>query len=31
MQWMRSDEHVWEHYGTPMIMKVKGGLDGTAT
>ena len=27
VQWMRSDEHVWEHYGNPMIMKVKGGLD----
>src|SRR5687768_12914314 len=27
VQWMRGDEHVWEHYGTPMIMKVKGGLD----
>jgi nicotinate dehydrogenase subunit B len=24
---MRGDEHVWEHYGTPMIMEVKGGLD----
>ncbi len=27
VQWMRSDEHIWEHYGTPMVMKVKGGLD----
>jgi CO/xanthine dehydrogenase Mo-binding subunit len=27
LQWMRGDEHVWEHYGTPMIMKVRGGLD----
>ncbi len=27
VQWMRADEHVWEHYGNPMIMKVKGGLD----
>ena len=27
VQWMRADEHVWEHYGTPMVMKVKGGLD----
>ena len=27
VQWMRGDEHVWEHYGTPMIMKIKGGLD----
>ena len=27
VQWMRSDEHVWEHYGNPMVMKVKGGLD----
>jgi nicotinate dehydrogenase subunit B len=27
VQWMRSDEHVWEHYGTPMVLKVKGGLD----
>ena len=28
VQWDRADEHVWEHMGTPMIMKVKGGLDG---
>jgi len=27
VQWDRSDEHVWEHYGTPMVMKAKGGLD----
>jgi nicotinate dehydrogenase subunit B len=27
VQWMRNDEHVWEHYGTPMIMKARGGLD----
>jgi CO/xanthine dehydrogenase Mo-binding subunit len=27
VQWMREDEHVWEHYGTPMVMKLKGGLD----
>ncbi len=27
VQWMRGDEHVWEHYGTPMVMKLKGGLD----
>ena len=27
VQWMRGDEHVWEHYGTPMILKVRGGLD----
>ena len=27
VQWMRSDEHIWEHYGTPMVMKVRGGLD----
>ena len=27
VQWMRSDEHVWEHYGNPMVMKVKAGLD----
>ncbi len=27
VQWMRADEHIWEHYGTPMIMKVRGGLD----
>jgi hypothetical protein len=20
---MRGDEHVWEHYGTPMVMKLK--------
>ena len=29
VQWMRGDEHVWEHYGTPMVMKLKGGLDAT--
>jgi nicotinate dehydrogenase subunit B len=28
VQWMRADEHIWEHYGTPMVMKVRGGLDG---
>lgn len=28
LQWMREDEHVWEHMGTPMVMKIKGGLDG---
>jgi CO/xanthine dehydrogenase Mo-binding subunit len=27
VQWMRDDEHVWEHMGTPMVMKVRGGLD----
>jgi nicotinate dehydrogenase subunit B len=27
VQWMRHDEHVWEHMGTPMVMKLKGGLD----
>ena len=27
VQWMRADEHIWEHYGTPMVMRVKGGLD----
>jgi CO/xanthine dehydrogenase Mo-binding subunit len=27
VQWDRSDEHVWEHYGTPMVMKARGGLD----
>ena len=27
VQWMRGDEHVWEHYGTPMVMKLRGGLD----
>ena len=27
VQWMRVDEHVWEHYGTPMVMKLRGGLD----
>jgi nicotinate dehydrogenase subunit B len=29
VQWMREDEHVWEHYGTPMVMKLKGGLDAS--
>ncbi|HXF98299.1 MAG TPA: molybdopterin cofactor-binding domain-containing protein [Gaiellaceae bacterium] len=27
VQWMRPDEHVWEHYGTPMVMRLRGGLD----
>ncbi len=27
VQWMRHDEHVWEHFGNPMVMKVRGGLD----
>ena len=29
LQWMREDEHVWEHMGTPMVMKIKGGLDSS--
>lgn len=29
VQWMRDDEHLWEHMGTPMVMKIKGGLDKT--
>jgi nicotinate dehydrogenase subunit B len=27
VQWMRADEHEWEHFGQPMVMKAKGGLD----
>lgn len=27
VQWMRDDEHVWEHYGTPMVMTARAGLD----
>jgi CO/xanthine dehydrogenase Mo-binding subunit len=27
VQWMRDDEHVWEHFGNPMVIKLKGGLD----
>ena len=27
VQWMRGDEHVWEHYGTPMVMTARAGLD----
>ena len=29
VQWDRADEHVWEHYGTPMVLKVRGGLDAS--
>jgi nicotinate dehydrogenase subunit B len=29
VQWDRGDEHVWEHYGTPMIMTIRGGLDAS--
>jgi nicotinate dehydrogenase subunit B len=29
VQWTRGDEHVWEHYGTPMIMRARGGLDAS--
>ena len=29
VQWDRADEHVWEHYGTPMIMTIRGGLDAS--
>jgi nicotinate dehydrogenase subunit B len=29
VQWTRGDEHVWEHFGTPMIMKIRGGLDAS--
>ena len=27
VQWMRDDEHVWEHFGNTMVMKARGGLD----
>ncbi len=27
LQWMREDEHLWEPYGTAMIMKLKAGLN----
>jgi nicotinate dehydrogenase subunit B len=27
VQWMRADEHEWEHFGQPMVMKARGGLD----
>jgi nicotinate dehydrogenase subunit B len=29
VQWSRGDEHVWEHYGTPMIMRARGALDAS--
>jgi len=29
VQWSRGDEHVWEHFGTPMIMRIRGGLDAS--
>ncbi len=28
VQWMRHDEHGWEPKGCPMVMDVRGGLDG---
>ena len=27
VQWMRSDEHIWEPKGPAMLMDVRGGLD----
>lgn len=27
VQWMRSDEHLWEPYGPGMVMRVKAGID----
>ena len=28
VQWMRSDEHVWDPKGPPTLIDIKGGLDG---
>jgi nicotinate dehydrogenase subunit B len=28
VQWTREDEHMWEPYGSAMVLKVKAGLDG---
>lgn len=28
VQWMRSDEHLWEPYGPAMLARVRGALDG---
>jgi nicotinate dehydrogenase subunit B len=28
VQWMRSDEFGWEPYGSPMVIRVEGALDG---
>ncbi len=28
VQWMREDEHRWEPYGSAMLFKMRGGLDG---
>jgi nicotinate dehydrogenase subunit B len=27
LSWMRDDEFMWEPYGSPMVMKLSGGLD----
>ena len=27
VQWMREDEHGWDHYNTPMLFDLRGGLD----
>src|SRR5213594_2500418 len=27
LQWMRDDEFMWEPYGSPMVMKLSGGID----
>ena len=27
LQWMRDDEFMWEPYGSPMVMKLGGGID----
>jgi nicotinate dehydrogenase subunit B len=29
VQYMRADEHLWENYGQPYVISLKGGLDAT--
>lgn len=31
VQWMRTDEHLWEPYGSAMVMSVKASLDASGT
>ena len=31
VQWMRSDEHLWEPYGAGMVMRAKASLDASGT
>ena len=31
LKWMREDEHAWEPYGSPMVVKVQASVDADGT